>query len=191
MKRRRSVMVDLDGVLYDYHSILKYLASLEGEEYKRLDWGKKETIDLMSLKMEDEKWGLPRGIFRHGHVLKGAIDGINLLDVYYDIIICTHRPVSARFDTLEWIAFHRIPCKQVVFLWGGEPKTVVDADVIIDDRPENVLDFLVSGRYGILWKKPWNEGWQLPNKDLSILFYTTDSWVDAKDWISTRLFDEE
>lgn len=195
---RKRVLVDLDGVVYDFHSCLKYLVEAHfgvrlppvDELFDRWD-GHKRYLDT---EMEHWLWteGVEKyGLFRHGHVLRGAIDGLNLISQDYDIIIGTHRPPNARQDTLEWIAFNRIPCKEVVLLWNEEPKSWIDADVIIDDKPENVVDFIISGRYGILWSRPWNRDLQATVDGRVVaqspLAMTAASWSAAKAWMDVYL----
>lgn len=194
MKPRRRVLVDLDGVVYDFHSTLKYLIETHfgiqlppvQELFDRWDGHKRYiTVD-----MEHWLWteGVEKfGLFRHGHVLKGAIDGLQQLSVENDIIIGTHRPPNARQDTLEWIAFNRIPCKEVVLLWNEEPKAWVDADVIIDDKPDNVLDFIIGARYGVLWSRPWNQNAETDAQLItkSPLALITSSWAEVNQWLRT------
>lgn len=193
-KRRVRVAVDLDGVIYDYHSTFKYIAetefnvdlpSLTSWIVRNAGWDwysrflNKEQIEYMKTKAITE-----RGLFRHGHVLKGAIDGLRKLSRDYDIIICTHRPFVAHQDTIEWIAFHRIPCKEIILLWNEEPKSEVDADVLIDDRPRNILDFVISGRAGVVWKRPWSEQEMAEIPDVyRPLICITNDWNQAKNFI--------
>lgn len=195
--RRPRLAVDLDGVVYDYHSTLRYL--LETYRNKRLppveELFKRWDGHLQYISTDDDKWAWTEGVekyglFRHGHVLKGAIDALGVLSQEYDLIICTHRPRNAAQDTLEWIAFNRIPCKEVVLLWHNESKTDVEADAIIDDKPENVIDFLVIGRKGILWQRPWNKYIDTVGKELlttSPNAYTTSDWWDAVRWLRINL----
>lgn len=114
---------------------------------------------------EDRRWawtrGVELGLFRYGHMTTGARRGVQELSATNDIIIVTHRPKQAVSDTLDWVSlfFKDIPLAGMHILTEGEPKTSVRADILIDDKPENCLEWAESEEHGVavLFDRPWNQ----------------------------------
>lgn len=156
--------LDLDGVLADWHGAARFLLShywnLELPPVEKLfrTWdGHREYITE-----EQERWlwteGIRLGLFRHLKVRKGAIEFCRRLEQLADIVIITKRPKLALQDTLDWLSFHRIPASEVHILAEKQSKADIPVDIALDDNPENILDYLRTGRtFPILWLRPWNK----------------------------------
>jgi 5'(3')-deoxyribonucleotidase len=190
------IVVDIDGVLYDWHSTVRFLMmKYRGISLPDLP----QLFDCWDghtryLSPDDIAWlwtvGVEKGLFRHGHVLKGSIQALEQLSEVADIVIATHRPAGAANDTLSWLAFHRVPCKEVHLLYHEEPKWVIPADGIVDDKPENVLSWANERperpRLAVLWRRPWNESVtqdQLSQLDPWVLH--TNNWEEVIHYVRT------
>lgn len=121
--------------------------------------------DSLQERISDDDWrwlwsdGVEKhGLFRHGHVGKGAIEGIQRLSQVVDVVVITARPKNAVNDTLAWLAYNQFPVSEVHILTAGEPKSSVKVcDFYVDDALHNLED-LVTNTDGkvLLWDRPWN-----------------------------------
>lgn len=157
--------VDLDGVVYDWQRTYRYMI----REYRGVFmppvhdfwfyWDAQKEYGTP----EDHKWmwseGVKLGLFRYGHMIRGARRGLERLHADgYKIEVITHRPETAVNDTLDWLSlfFKDIPIAGVHILSNGESKTSVPADILVDDKPENVQEWVDDGRRAIQFLQPWN-----------------------------------
>lgn len=160
------IAIDLDGVQYEWDKTARYMlreirgcSGLGGPSFS---WDMiMETVDP-----EDWQWlwteGVKLGLFRHGHLVQGAIQGIRALrDAGHELILVTHRPKEAIRDTNAWLELHF--GSEEPYPWSGqhilsnmESKTIVNADILIDDKPQNIEEWNSAGRVGILFARPWN-----------------------------------
>jgi uncharacterized HAD superfamily protein len=173
--------VDIDGVMYKWGKTVRYMmrevlkeeapdiyalkphtadGPMGGSDSKITDW------DYFQNNVTKEQWrwlwseGIRLGLFRYGHLYSGTIQAIRKLSKIGDVYIITHRPPQAVNDTLDWLAFQRLPIKGVSLLTNQEPKSSVkpECDVYIDDKPENVYDLAnnTDARLVVLMSRPWN-----------------------------------
>ncbi len=159
------IAVDLDGVCYEWSRTARYMlreyrgqSQLVGEA-RSWDWNLDEGVPK-----EDWDWlwseGVKLGLFRYGHMVKGARIGLNrIVTAGHSIEIATHRPVNAVNDTLDWLSlyFKDIPISGLHILSNGEEKTQVPCDILIDDKIENVKAWEASGRLAFLFDQGWNQ----------------------------------
>lgn len=115
---------------------------------------------------EDHKWmwteGVRLGLFRYGHMVKGARVGLQALsDAGHKLEIVTHRPEQAISDTIDWVSlyFKDIPLSGITILSHQEPKTISSADVLIDDKLDNCEVWRASGRISLVFNRPYNQGY--------------------------------
>lgn len=158
------IACDIDGVLYSYDSCARYLLRTElGYKdliYPSADWG---YIKRM-VEPQDWQWlwteGVKLGLFRYGHVVTGAIEGVRALKRLGDVIFVTHRPAVAVQDTCDWLSYARFEPAGVHILSDHQPKTSIPADIYIDDRQENIAGVMLgsSGADAICFDQPWNQG---------------------------------
>jgi 5'(3')-deoxyribonucleotidase len=157
--------LDLDGVTYNWQRTAAYmLREYRGAKIPPVEefWFHWDAIkDYCG--PGDWKWlwseGVELGLFRYGHMTTGARIGLQKLHSQgHKIEIVTHRPANAVSDTLDWVSlyFKDIPLNGFHILTNGEPKTVSKADILIDDKPENVQAWADTGREAILYDRPWN-----------------------------------
>ena len=154
MKRKKSLIVDMDGVLAD---IYKQLIKLEFEESGLL-------IDVNDTIGKTENDAFPncqkhvrqKGFFRNAPIMPSAIETLKQLNEFYEVFIvssATVYPHSLK-EKYYWMEEHFpfISWKQLV-LCGT--KTCIKGDIMIDDHFKN-LDFF-DGKT-ILFTQPHNSG---------------------------------
>lgn len=159
------IAVDLDGVCYEFDRTARYML----REYKNEELGPSTSWDSMEDAIGPELWrwlfseGIELGLFRYGHVTRGAIVGLRALaDAGHTLLVVSHRPALAVPDTLAWLAYQQLPWSEIHILSNGEAKSSVPADVLIDDRPENIRDWERAGREGILVDRSHNQDYVVP-----------------------------
>jgi len=126
---------------------------LKWQNWNSWDWAKHQVSK------EDWQWlwteGVRMGLFRYGHVVKGGILGVQKLAALgHELLVVTHRPKQAVRDTIAWLHHVDLPFSEVHILSDGQPKSTVEADVLIDDKPENCMDW---PRRSLLFDQPWNQ----------------------------------
>jgi 5'(3')-deoxyribonucleotidase len=139
-RMRKRVLVDMDGVLSDVYQRLYDMHEHEtGVRLKPAD---------VEGKLEEEafpfqrKWVFTPGFFRDLPVMEGSREGMLRLMEKYEVIVAslaTEFPASLT-DKMLWLHdyFPFISWKQVVFC--GD-KSLVEADIMIDDHPKNLDRF--------------------------------------------------
>ena len=165
---KKNILVDMDGVLADVYS--RFFELHEQETGKRL------TVDDVSGLLEAEafhgqrKWVTTPGFFRSVPVMEGSIQGLQLLNDKYDVIVAsmaTEFPDSLT-DKQIWLHEHFpfITWKQIIFCGN---KDLIKADIMIDDHPKNLDLFkgetiMFTQPHNVLVKNPkhkrvnsWNE----------------------------------
>jgi len=159
------IAIDLDGVTYEFERTARYmLRELRGyADVKELQTESTEWDYIPNhIGSDDWRWlwdeGIELGLFRYGHVSTGAIVGLRaLLKAKHDLLVVTHRPRKAVPDTLAWLSYINIPFSEVHILSDGQRKSSVAADLIIDDKWENVREWAQRDRHAILFDRPWNQ----------------------------------
>ena len=160
------IAVDLDGVVYEWFRTYRYMVN----RYRNRnlppveEWWTEYNADLRVVSREDRDWvwteGVTKGLFRYGHMVKDARWGLEALhELGHEFTIVTHRPESAVPDTLSWLGYYLagIPTRDVRFLSQQQTKTLVEADLLIDDKTENCLDWWkVNGGDSLLFDRVWN-----------------------------------
>ncbi len=186
--------LDLDGVVYDWHSAFRFLANhqfnlnLPPVDELWPGWnGHRRYINK-----DQEAWlwdkGVKKGLFRHGHIRKGAVEAVReLAELPLDIVVITHRPPQARQDTVDWLSFHRIPVKELHMLNFDESKWPIKTDIFLDDKWENVVDYASNNREALvlLWDRAWNREWAAMVAGPRV--YRADSWDKVIEWTKKEL----
>lgn len=160
---RPKVSLDLDGVAYDFQGAACYMMRHQfgyGPEVRRENWA---GWNWLQDQVHPDHWrwlwreGVEQGLFRHGHTIKGAIDGIRALSKFADLAVVTSRPKTAMLDTMQWLAFNRLPVTEVHIIGGGVGKTTVGRfDLAVDDAIHNADHFEEAGVPTLLFAQPWN-----------------------------------
>jgi 5'(3')-deoxyribonucleotidase len=177
------IAVDLDGVCYEFQRTYRYMIG----EYRGVamppvsefwtHWDAQKDYGRPA----DHRWmwdgGVRLGLFRYGHMVQGARRGLEqLAEDGHELLVVTSRPAAAVLDTVEWISlfFKDIPLAGIHILSNQEPKSVIRADLLIDDRPENIYEWSGAGREAILFEQPWNAGQIMP-----LGVHVAQSWKDV------------
>lgn len=158
------IMVDLDGVCYDWDSTARFLLN----HHFGYVFGP-ETLSWYFLRdaVAPEHWawlwseGVSLGLFRHGHLYRGTAEALDNLAGLGRLVVVTHRPESATRDTLAWIAYHELPVSEIHLLTSETPKSRVQpwCDVCVDDSPTVVEDLAAhTPSLVLVWDRPWNQG---------------------------------
>lgn len=154
------IALDLDGVVYNWEGTARFLL----EHHYGIVLPTSSSWNYIQDHTPKEVWRwlwadaiTKHGLYRHGHVYKGAIEGVRQLADLGDVVIVTSRPKTAILDTLDWLAYNRFPVAEVHILGNNQEKTSVQADVLIDDAVHNVNPWVTKGRTAILMDRPWNQ----------------------------------
>lgn len=170
MARRRRFGIDIDGVCYQWSKTARYMLRevLPDSPYtKDGPLGQESTSwNYIQENVAPAHWkwlwseGIRLGLYRHGHLCPGAVEGIRWLAEFGDVVIITHRPKAAVDDTLAWLAYQRFPLAGIHILTNEEPKSAIKCDVYLDDKPDN-CDDLADNTIGrvFLMSQPWNRGY--------------------------------
>ena len=172
MKR---IALDLDGVCYNYSATACHL--LNSNKGYNLDWTETNSWGWLQdqVKKEDWRWlwneGVKKGLFRYGHLIKGAEEGVQELAKLGKIVVVTSRPTAAIQDTIDWLSFMRFPVAELHILSHGQNKAEIKPDIAIDDGPKNIKDYYAADIPCIVYDTPYN-------KDINYLDY----WERAFGW---------
>ena len=79
------------------------------------------------------------------------------------IYIATSRPKRSVVFVEKWLNHLRFPRDGFFALGPLEDKTNIPSDALVDDAPEQVERFILSGRKGFLYSQPWNRTVNIPN----------------------------
>lgn len=159
------IALDLDGVCYEWEKTARYMLRRKYSQ-ERLAipielFSPSQTWETIQDAVSPEKWdwlwneGVELGLFRYGHCVRGAIEGVEALGELGSVSIVTARPLQAVKDTQEWVSFmfNRAKVKDIIF---KDSKHEVEADVYIDDGPHHILKLHELGKKVIVFRQPWN-----------------------------------
>lgn len=153
--------IDVDFVLRDIiPPTLRWWERMTGIRKFRKDidkWSFYKCLDARSAGLLPpefyRKWFGELQIWQRALPILGAIDAVTELHALNEIVIVTYQPTYLqKVWTLEWLNEHfRDMYESLVFT---KRKSLVRADVLIDDGPHNFEGF--TGR-AILFSQPWNQ----------------------------------
>jgi 5'(3')-deoxyribonucleotidase len=117
--------------------------------------------------LKDREWlwaGFP--------AIDGAIGHIGKLrDQGHYIELITSKPDWAEYNVYKWLGKWRLPIQRVTIVSLNDRKVdFTEADVLIDDKPENCEGFIKAGRKAILFNSHHNQS------------YHANGMVRAMDW---------
>jgi 5'(3')-deoxyribonucleotidase len=162
------VAVDLDDVVVDFFAgvidsmyrefgvyILKEdVTSWDDNPVKMFNWkdyGYGSWWDWM----KSREW-----LWAGFQAVPGAIGGIAALRSQGHYVSCvTSKPDWAEHNVWKWLGKWRPGFQNVTIVDIDHPKhTVSDADILVDDKPENIINWVESDddRLGIIFDQPWN-----------------------------------
>lgn len=168
------VGIDLDGVLRNFvDSFDRICLDIYGK--KRL-WsnynGKLGTgLGVSEQELRDLIWRkCPFQVLAEADIYPGSLEMLHdLEELGVEIAVVTYQPTKgAKAATWEWMNRNGVlDCVDHMIMLGGEygaaelDKAGVYLDILLDDTPENVISQIQSGRWGVLFSRPWNVGYNL------------------------------
>lgn len=157
--------IDLDGVVADFNRGWtaayndRFGTDLVPEQVTTWD-SPLELTHFVDMKAFWD-WARDHGghsVFRHLEPYPTAVDTLRGLNRDgHDVVVITAKPDWAVHDTLEWLADHRIPTREIHIT---EEKYRVVCDVYLDDSPLQVPELITHVPPGAVvcrFVRPWNE----------------------------------
>jgi 5'(3')-deoxyribonucleotidase len=160
--RRLRLGIDLDGVVADFNTgwITRYNREFATELQPTQVTSWDGLVPLTHFADMDDFWHWARSgtptVFGDLPCYDGACDTLQQLARHHRVVVVSSKPNWAIPDTLRWLAEHRMPSREIHFVWD---KTAVPCDVYLEDAPHN-LEALVTSRPESLvcrMVRPWNE----------------------------------
>lgn len=161
-RERLRLGIDLDGVVADFNAGWTrryndhFAAAVHPDDIRSWDG----LVPLTHFADMEEFWDWaqtgPPSIFRELPCYDDACPTIRSLAGGHRIVIVSSKFDWAIPDTLEWIAEHRLPAREIHFVWD---KTTVDCDVYLEDAPHNLeaLARTHPDRVVCRFVRPWND----------------------------------
>jgi 5'(3')-deoxyribonucleotidase len=154
--------IDLDGVVADFNTgwMERYNrdfgATLHHSQVVSWDG----MVGLTHFPSMDEFWEWAQtggsSIFRELPPFPGAVETMTELAADHRVVIISSKYDWAIPDTLAWMSEHRLPAREIHFVWD---KTTVPCDIYLEDAPHN-LEALVDAHPDALvcrMVRSWNE----------------------------------
>lgn len=155
--RKKVLLLDMDDVTVDQSSAwVKRIYEKTGRIYDREEF---KTWDISSIlpseisRMIFEEINKEPGFFRHLPAKEGAIEGIEKLAAYYDIVFVTASEHYAYQDKYFWIR-ENLPIFSKPNLVLTHRKDLIAGDIFVDDGPHNLLKSPAPLK--IIFDHPWN-----------------------------------
>lgn len=154
--------VDMDGVLSDF--IAGWMALYARDFGRHLEVADVTSWDgmheLTHFRSMGEFWAWARGggesVFRHLPPMPGAMACMERLAVEHRVVILSSKSDWAIPDSLAWLSEHRVPAREVHFLWR---KSAVSCDVYLDDAPHHLRELRAARPDAVVCRRvhPWND----------------------------------
>lgn len=179
------VAIDLDDVCLDFFGAItdavnmEYGTQLTAADYK--EWDLHKIIDPIIGKSWWNWWRSRDWLWARAQAVPGAIGGIQKLrDGGHYVELVTSKPRWAEAQTWQWLGKWRLPVQRVTITDDSITKaSVTDADVLVDDKLQNVEEWAATGRHAILFTRPHNRRL----KPESILVTRVFSWREIVEQI--------
>lgn len=124
--------------------------------------------------MRDRDW-----LWENFPAVNGAIGGLDRLRrAGYYLEIVTSKPQWAEYAVWKWLGKWRPPVNRVTIVGPKDIKAeFTDASILIDDKAENISEFILYGGEGILFSRPHNRSVNIAGA------YRADNWGQVVDLI--------
>lgn len=154
------IAVDQDDVILDLCGGLRRTIQTEyGVELPEFDRWHIDEILFPVIGQPWMKWFRTRAwLWGTFPAIEGAIGTLDLLrrDGHY-LELVTSKPTWAEASVYQWLGKWHAPFQRVTIV-GPEDRKVdfTNAELLIDDKPDNVQQFVDAGRRAILFSQPHN-----------------------------------
>ncbi len=186
--RKKRFLVDVDGVLSDFCAhAFKLMEKITGRPVPPGADGDWDIFAWMGdPALKDACYDIIKGPGWCAEipVYPGAREGVDALREVGDVYFCTsptHGPYWY-YERAEWL-MHHFGAKRNHIIHAVD-KHVCAGDVLVDDKPEHVFDWLDHhpNGYGVLWLQPYNKLARHPtNLDVDLRVIRTCDWGIVRD----------
>jgi 5'(3')-deoxyribonucleotidase len=178
---RRHLAIDLDDVVLDLTGgVARTVAREHDVPLPVFDNWNMDLVLKPILGMPWMKWMRKKDwLWATFPAIDGAIGGLEVLRQRGYYLECvTSKPEWAEPQVWKWLGLWRPAFHRVTIMSDGVRKVdVTDADLLIDDKPENCLGFLDEGRRAVLFTRPHNKGVRLGDHTIHVApAIRADSW---------------
>ena len=184
---RLHIAVDLDDVVLDFVGGLieavkkEYGITIDPDSIT--DFNLRPVLDPLLGRnwwtwMQERNW-----LWSNFPAMDGAIGHLEMLrrDEHY-LELLTSKPKWAEYNVYRWLGKWRPPFQAVTIVGKDDVKAEHSpADILIDDKLENVMGFANDGRPALLYDRPHNRKY----KDLPGLVTRVEGWRDIYERISS------
>jgi len=166
------VFLDMDGVLVDFRRGVCEIFGIPPHPHAWRFW--KDWPNTTN-EMVDAVCG--REFWEHLHWTKDGqrllYGWVDIMGKFSDITILTTPMLNADSWTGKrlWIK-NNLPMKlqnNIIMLNGPKSQLAKPGTLLIDDKDENIAEFVVAGGQGILVPRPWNELRNWSNESLEVV----------------------
>jgi 5'(3')-deoxyribonucleotidase len=164
----KHIAIDMDDVLLAFvDGVCVSIARDYGVKLTENDITDWDMSKVLNSVIGEDWWDwMRRHVWLWGEKFKpmpGALGGVERLRAeghYLEVV--TSKPDWAEAQVWVWLGRYRPPVHRVTVIGMGERKVDrTEADVLIDDKPENCFQFVEDGRQAILFDRPHNQGVEL------------------------------
>ena len=156
------VAVDVDGVTADLYTELFRMYNEDFNDNKTYQTAMREyeseTWDLKPECKDIEAYFDRANLYDNVLPMPGALEGIKYLrEEGYRVVFNSSCFINRSDDKLRWLFEHGFlkPAKRLVRDWIVVPdKSLIHANIMIDDRPKNIYKF---NGVGIIFDQPYNK----------------------------------
>jgi 5'(3')-deoxyribonucleotidase len=159
--RPYTVAVDVDGCVRDWEAGLRRVWSELGGTASAVcdSWALREHFRHPALDVYEVAFRThPRAVQRLAPAFPGALPALRRLEERgVAVVLVTAQPnFTCRMATTEWLLRHAVPFTGLRYVAGEGDKTVVPAQLYLDDGPHNLERFAAAGRPFIVMDRPYN-----------------------------------
>jgi 5'(3')-deoxyribonucleotidase len=174
------VAIDLDDVVLDYIGGVRQsiMTEYDVDIPPFTTWKIADVLDPI-IGHSWWKWMKNRDwLWKTFPAVPGAIGSINMLRSQgYFIEIITSKPDWAEASVWQWMGRWRPSVDRVTIVGDGDSKAdFSDADILIDDKPQNCSEWAASRRPAVLFSRPHN----LTYRPSEPRIYRANSWADVR-----------
>jgi len=155
------VALDIDGVLRDFIGALQRVYRREHPDHTTLEvteWDVRKffppgIVEFMGQHKEE--------LMAEADPFPGLTAGLRQLgSLPHTYHVITSSMKGTESSTCAWLAMHVTPFLEVQSLMFATDKTLHTADILVDDRVENLVGWAGAGERAICFDQPWNKDWK-------------------------------